>query len=403
MKRTLRTLIAAVLCVAALLSFAACGESGSPEGVTTAPDAENQVTSAVSETDDDILSPEEKLTAERIAYLATVTYRDFVLTEGGEPYYVGRWFDESLDGIPHKITVTDGAHFYFLIEDADSFDVNFTVITTGTTPYFSYSIDGAAAVRQLITEPTVTLPDSGRHTVRIIADGMEEREGKWNMEKGFALKSITPAEGGSIVGIKPTEPVIFFYGDSITEGIAALSRGNSSNENSATHAYPWLCAEALGATPYFIGYGASGIIQVGSFNTMMKAIDYLSKDRLVDDRMKPDVIVVNHGTNDSGVTNQVFMNVMKPTISRLREKYPDAPIVYMIPFNQSHALSIRKAFKDMEMANTYVVETSTWEITYTDGLHPDAAGAKVAGENLARELKKILGEDFFEGKRESYS
>ena len=381
------TLILALLLCASFLLIACDG--GTP--TDTAPDTTPEATEAP--TEPVTLSPEEQLAADRTAYLSTVTYRDFVLTGEDEPFYMGRWFDKDIEGTPHKVTLTDGAHLYFLIENAASFDVTFTVITTGEEPYFAYSIDGAEPVRQHITEPTVTLPDTGRHTVRIIADGMTEGEGKWDQEKGFAIKSVTPAEGGSIVGIKPTEKVIFFYGDSITEGIRALNMNATSDGNSATNAYSWQCAETLGVTPYLIGYGASGIIMPGSFHTMLNAIDYLSDGRPVDDSVTPDVIVINHGTNDGGQSRKKFEEALDSTITRLQEKYPDTPIVYLIPFNQAHARIISEKLKDT--ANIYVVETKDWSITYTDGVHPDAAGAKAAGEQLAAALVEIFGEDYF--------
>ena len=392
MKSTLLRILSALLIASCLLPLAAC-DSGTPD--ETAPDTPAATTEAPTEspTEAVTLSPEEQLSADRQAYLDTVTYRDFVLTGEEAPYYMGRWFDKDIDGTPHKVTLTDGAHLYFMVENAASFDVVFTVITTGEEPYFAYSIDGGEPVRQHITEPTVTLPDTGRHTVRIIADGMTEGEGKWDQEKGFAIKSITPAEGGSIIGIKPTEKVIFFYGDSITEGIRALNMNATSDGNSATNAYSWQCAEALGVTPYLIGYGASGIIMPGSFHTMLNAIDYLSDGRPVDDSVQPDVIVVNHGSNDVGQNRKLFEEQLTVTLHRLREKYPTAPIVYLIPFEQTHARVIPGVVEKME--NAYVIETRLWNISYTDGIHPDAAGAKYAGEMLAAELKTIFGEDYF--------
>ena len=388
MRSTSLRSLAALLIAACLLPLAACDSSTPDE---TAPDTPAVTTEAPTEAV--TLSPEEQLAADRRAYLDTVTYRDFVLTGEEAPYYMGRWFDKDIDGIPHKVTLTDGAHLYFMVENATSFDVAFTVITTGAEPYFAYSIDGGEPVRQHITEPTVTLPDTGRHTVRIIADGMTEGEGKWDQEKGFALRSVTPSEGGSIIGIKPTEKVIFFYGDSITEGIRALNMNATSDGNSATNAYSWQCAEALGATPYLIGYGATGILMPGSFHTMQNAIDYLSDGRPVDHSVTPDVIVVNHGTNDGGQNRKTFEEALTATLSHLRKTYPDTPIVYLIPFNQAHARVIASAVESMD--NAYVVETKGWRITYTDGLHPDAAGAKCAGEKLAAELKAIFGENYF--------
>ena len=394
MKQITIRLLTVLLCVACCLPLAACGRGVNPadtEQGTTALTT-GTVTEAVT------LSPEEQIAADRMEYLSTVTYRNFALTGEDSPYYVGRWFNKEIEGEDHKVTLTDGSHLYFLIENAASFDVNFTVITTGEEPYFAYSIDGGEMVRQHINEPTVTLPDTGRHTVRIVADAMTEGEGKWKQEKGFALKSIVPSEGGSIVGIRPTEKIIFFYGDSITEGIRALNMNATSDGNSATNAYSWQCAESLRVTPYLVGYGASGIIMTGSFSTMQNAIDYLSDGRPADDDITPDVIVINHGTNDGGVNRKTFEEALTVTLNRLREKYPNIPIVYLIPFNQAHARIISSVVEGME--NAYVVETRGWEITYTDGVHPDAAGAKAAGERLAEELKKIFGEDFFLGNAE---
>ena len=389
--KKLTLILAGLLCASCLLT--ACDGGNATD--TTA-DLISDTTAEVTEapTEAVTLSPEEQLAADRQAYLDTVTYRDFVLTGEESPFYMGRWFDKEIEGANHQVTLTDGAHLYFLIENATSFDVTFTVITKTEEPYFAYSIDGGEMVRQHITEPTVTLPDTGRHTVRIVADAMTEGEGKWDRERGFALKSITPSEGGSIVGIKPTEKVIFFYGDSITEGIRALNMNATSDGNSATNAYSWQCAEALGVTPYLIGYGASGITVQGSFNTMLNAVDYLSKNRPVEDGVIPDVIVINHGTNDGGANRKVFEESLTATLARLREKYPDTPIVYLIPFNQAQARIITTVMENTE--NAYVIETKDWEITFTDTAHPDVAGAKYAGEHLADALKDIFGENFFD-------
>jgi lysophospholipase L1-like esterase len=339
-------------------------------------------------------TPEELAKAENIEYLKTVTYLDFELTDSAEPYFMGRWFEKEIEGENHMVTVTDGSALYFLINNASSFDVNFTVITTMEEPYFAYSIDGGEPVRQHITEPTVTLPDTSRHTVRIIADGMTEGEGKWKDEKGFALKSITVADGGEIFGIKPTNKVIFYYGDSITEGIRALNMNATSDGNSATNSYAWYCSEELGAVTYSIGYGASGVTVEGSFTTMIKAIDYNSEGREVNDGITPDLIVVNHGTNDGGTSSRIFKGKLTAAIERLQEKYEGVTIVYLIPFRQTHADDIKSVMSEFE--NVHVVETADWDISFTDnGYHPDVAGAKKAGGKLAEALLGIMGEEFF--------
>lgn len=387
--RILRTLTVGILCTAFLLSASACAPKKPLVEAESTADLPYETHTAESET----LSPEEQLTADRQAYLDTVSYRTFVLTGEEEPYFVGRWFDKTLDGVSHKVSLTDGAHLYFLIENAASFDVSFTRITFGEVPYFAYSIDGGEPVRQPITDPTVALPDTERHTVRVIMDSTDSMPYKWDLELGYALKSVTPAEGGSLLGIQPTERVIYFYGDSITQGANSLGLDFTSHSNSVTHTYAWQCAEALGATPHLVGYSGSGITSAGTFHILLAAIDCLSQTRPTEDALPPDAIVINHGANDSGVTGREFMEALEPALARLREKYPDTPIIYLIPFHQTHAAAIKKTMKGMDHA--YVVETADWKLTYTDGAHPDTAGAKLAGERLAEEMKKILGEDFF--------
>ena len=396
------------LCLAALLMFSACGgrtnnetPTGDVAGSVTDPDGSLADTSAdvpteaptESVTEPETLSPEEQAKKDAMDFLATVSDHRYELTGMNEPFYVGRWFEKEIEGVSHRVTLSDGSQIYFLIEGAASFDIDFTVITTSEMPYFTYIIDGGDPVRQHITEPTVTLPDTGKHLVQIVADGMTEGEGKWRQEKGFAVRAITPSEGGTLTGVKPVNKVIFFFGDSITEGIRALNMNATSDGNSATNAYPFQTGKVLHTVTYPIGYGASGIIQPGSFQPMMKAIDYYSYNRPVNDGFYPDIIVINHGTNDAGHPAATFEGKLEETVNHLREVYPDVPVVYLIPFNQAMASSIRKVMEGVP--NGYVIETRGWRLSYTDGVHPAAEGARLAGEKLAAALIEIFGEEFF--------
>ena len=383
-----KRILALTLALLMIVSFAACVKHETPaatEETTTATTTEMTIV--------------EKTKAEELAeYLAGVTYRKFEFTDSTEPYFMGRWFEKEINGENHMVSVTSGSHLYFLTDGAESFDVNFTVITTSATPpTFAYSIDGGTPVRQLITESKVELPDSKPHTVRIIADGMYEMEGKWEAEKGFALKGITPSEGGAIYGIKPTNKIIFYYGDSITEGIYALSENYKGN--SAVNSFTWHSAEALGATPYFIGYGGTGftqgIEQKKSFATMIEAIDYNTKNRPVEDGIIPDVIVISHGTNENQTPALEYVAAGKAAIDRLNEKYPGTPIIYLGHYNYYNVKNAASKKITEDYDNVYWVSSQAWNVTFTDKCHPNAAGAKVLGTKFAEAMIDILGEDFF--------
>ena len=191
----IKKFIILILVLALPVSLVSCNGGGENEIGTTNgnvndnTDAEDTVESSENITTESVptITPEEIVEAENVAYLQTVDYLNFELTHSDAPYFVGRWFEKEINGESHVVTVTSGSALYFLVNNATSFDVNFTVITTMEEPYFAYSIDGGEPIRQHITDPTVTLPDTNRHTVRIIADGMTEGEGKWIEEKGFAI------------------------------------------------------------------------------------------------------------------------------------------------------------------------------------------------------------------------
>lgn len=326
-------------------------------------------------------------------YLNSISPK-YVLLDTTTPGFVGRWFEKKVRGINHMVTLNDGSALYFMTDGAKSFNVEFTLITE-QVPYFAYSVDGSEPVRQLITSPVVELPDDGKHIVRIFADGLYAYEGKWNYERGFAFKTVS-VDMGDLFGIMPQSKVIAYYGDSITEGIAALGSGNSSTTNSGTSAYPYFCSEVLGAVTYNAGYSASGVCKEGSFKPFIEAIDNISRLTKVDATFAPDVIVVNHGTNDSSYGSQEFITELKKALDRLIEKYPDTPIFYMIPFGQYKASDIRSTIALYAgKADITIVETQSWSIQFTDGVHPTAKGAKEAGEKLASAIKAKLGKEFF--------
>ena len=390
-----KRILALTLAILMIISLAACVKDDTP-AVTTAAETTTETTEAT--TTAATLSAEELKAAELAQYLSSVTYRDFELTGADEPYFMGRWFEKDLDGVSHMVTVTSGSHCYFLTDGATSIEVDFTLLTSESSTHFAYSIDGAEPVRQLCTQKTVNLPDAEYHTVRIIADGIYEGHGeKWTNETGYALKSITTSEGGKIYGIKPTNKIIFYYGDSITEGIYAL--GSATKYNSAVNSFTWHSAEKLGITPYFIGYGGTGFTQgvneSKSFATMIEAIDYNSQNRLVEDGIIPDVIVISHGTNEFWTKTNVFEEAAKAAIDRLNEKYPNTPIIYLGHYNSNNNKNPFCERVTKSYDNVYWVSSESWNITFTDSCHPNAAGAQKLGNNFADAMKNILGEDFF--------
>ena len=96
------------------------------------------------------------------------------------------------------------------------------------------------------------------------------------------------------------------------------------------------------------------------------------------------MIVVEHGTNDVDVSGSVFTSEYRKVLTKLHSDHPKAYIMAMIPLKQRHAQDIKDAAKGLKYVT--VVETASWGISYTDGLHPNTEGGKVMGKNLAKKI-----------------
>ncbi len=309
--------------------------------------------------------------------------------------FVGRWYRRTVNGKDCMVTSASGSEIWLKVTGTETLTLKWEQMDSAYTPYYAYSIDGGDPIRKITTDQTISLPDTSQHTVRIIADGIKERIGKWTDGNGYAFAGVEVDVGGICIGFEPKRPVIAFYGDSITEGIRALGIASETatedEVNSAVNSFPWFACEELGAVPYQVGFGGSGITNNGSFTTMINAIDYLSETRCM--RLGepyytdfcPDYIVVNHGTNDKFIAEDAFALSYRETIAKLKSRYPKTPIFCMRPFGGFFADAIKQIAD--QTVDCYYIDTSDWEITYTDLYHPNADGARTAGVLLADAIK----------------
>lgn len=308
--------------------------------------------------------------------------------------FSGRWFEKEIDGKNLKVSVNAGSTIYFMIEGTNKFDIVFYKMENFTQPYYAYSIDGGEMVRREISENHVTLPDMGPHIVQIVVDGLDGNDNKWEQEIGLAFERIETF-GGTIKGVLPKQKRILFIGDSITEGSMINCFVPLAQSNSATAAFPWKTAELLNAEPYYIGYASSGITEKGIFSTTSMMLDYFSKDRPIEEDKIPncDLIVLFVGTNDADADKEEFKNGYEEVLLKLHERYPEVNIVCMIPFTQSQREEIIKIGNSYSWC--YVVETKEWDISYSDGIHPNAEGTDVIAGNLSKYIleKKLLEEE----------
>lgn len=296
----------------------------------------------------------------------------------------GRWFKKKIGGGKYYFTNADGSAVYFKVTGSKFVNVNFASNTSKGTPYFAYSVDGKSMKRSLISKKKISVGNTRTHYVRLIIDATSEYENRWGKEAGVAIKKIQPvSKNGVVTAVKPKNDVIAFYGDSISKGVRTLNWGTPSG-TSATHSYAWYCAKELNMVPYISGFGASGIVQKGTADRCYNVIKKFSASRKADD-FDADFIVLEHGTNDVFTYGNIYVNEYKKVLELLHKKHPKAKIMAMIPLNQIHADEIRSAVSSYKKWCT-VVETSSLQLSYTDGIHPSAAGAKKMGKYLAKKV-----------------
>ena len=340
---------------------------------------------------DDLLNRTEKFNS-----LPSLT--NFLLpryTQINEPVgFVGRWFDSTISGTNVKSTINQGSELYFKVKNTTSINVNFIVNTAYKTPYFAYSIDGADMTRQLVTSPTLPTVSLDEHIIRVVVDGVTEAENKWIGEKGFAFKDITVDSTGTVTGVLPKNKKIMFFGDSITEGIRVLNMNADSDGNSATGAFPYIASTNLNAISYRVGFGGAGVTKGGNGGvpSLINFIDNMTKNKLAP-YYEPDIIVVNIGTNDFDADTDVFKSQYTAVINRLLIKYSGTPLFIMVPFNGTRKSEITDITNNKK--GVYMVDTTGWDISTTDGLHPDVAGSIKAGTKLSDYIISTLGRNYF--------
>ena len=340
-----------------------------------------------------------KLLANYIASRASDIYKDFKPESYALSYktvsepvgYMGRWFDKDVNGVTCKATFSQGAEFYFKVSGTSKVWLKLHS-TASPAPVIAVSTDGGFPKRMTtVKEGRLLLAENlseNEHTFRIIVDGFNEYQEKWTSAMGFVLECPEVEDGGKITGLLPTNPVILYYGDSITEGINVLGTGSTPDSNSASNEYPFIASHRLNAVSYTNGFGASGVTRGGSGGVpkCLDVIDSLYNGMPLSETPAPAAIVINHGHNDPTSDSAAFTEAYTAVLNRLREKYPNTPIFAVSPFAGMHNADIKAVVEALGDNNVFFVDKPSFSYTTSDGAHPDKNGAKALGTYLAQEI-----------------
>ena len=300
----------------------------------------------------------------------------------------GRWTVKKINNMPTLYTTNLGSYLRFKVSNAKKCQITVLPNQNSLSPsqVFAFRVDGGKWQRAQASLEKIDIPlDSTLHTIEIMAAGNSDIDEVWQGNEGFAIKNIY-LDSGKIMAA-PQRPLVNFIGDSITAGCWVVGNHPAADYRPETN-YAGICADLLNVDSVRIAYSAGGVLRPATGGVPTADV-FLGK---IDDQTlwtpnHPDLTVINLGVNDRRFPLAQFTAAFDLFIQQIKLTFPHTPLAIMIPFSQTFASEIRKI---ATKHNCSIIETKTWSHSFTDGLHPDQAGAIAEGKMLAQALQPLL-------------
>ena len=209
--------------------------------------------------------------------------------------------------------------------------------------HFRLYIDGVESERRFSFTKKGSYPiarglEPGEHTISFVRDTAVH-----NYDMFF--QSITMTCDASTLHAAPdAELYIDFIGTSLTCGSGCLDVDSTikANNESATRAFSFLTAQALGADWIFSSRGSMGVTQIVEedgvqFNLRTlydSAYGYREPETKYQWTRHPDIEIMDVGPNDK-VSPKEFMDATVEFVEHIREVHPDCAIVFVHGFGSS--------------------------------------------------------------------
>ena len=305
-------------------------------------------------------------------------------------WFNGRWAEKN--GYP--TTINQGSSLFAKFKGTSISGTFSKANSVDQDAMLAVRIDDGAYTRIKATNTQQVLASNlsdGVHIIEVVMDGIQEKTtGIWAEGNGISFKGFNIGT----TAVKPRNKTILYFGDSITEGVNVLGGGANPDVNSGYQTYAGVASRLLNVNDYRVGFGGTGMTKGGS-GGVPKALDYLNYiwAGVEDPEFFPDIIVINHGTNDIHSTDDDFKTAYREFIKQLSVKYSGVRIFCMRPFNGTKGGVIKQVAA--EFKHCYYVDTSDVTVSTSDGTHPDVAGHLAGGRKLADSLVRCLGADYF--------
>ncbi|MCS6155701.1 SGNH/GDSL hydrolase family protein [Lactiplantibacillus plantarum] len=313
---------------------------------------------------------------------------DYQITQANQPlmpaYFQGRWAVKQIADRDVMYSTNLGAEIDFQVTDASFVRLTFLPLAYELPSWVAIQIDGLPFQRQAVTNAPLWLTLDGRpHVVRVVLSGNTDEDRVWDGNQGFAVKALTT--DGELQPVRLGRHSVTWIGDSLTADCWVMGK-NPAEDYRAEANYAAVASDLLNARNVRIAYSAVGLSKPGTGGVpvlpeVLTAVDSKTTWQPV----PTDLVVINVGTNDRHTDDTTFTVVLRRFLNQVQTLYPNSRLAVMIPFNQNFAAIIRAVVA--EFMQLQLIETATWQLSTTDGVHLDLAGSRMAGELTAQALR----------------
>jgi hypothetical protein len=305
-------------------------------------------------------------------------------------------------------SINPGAYFRAQITGGlNSLTLKFNISDdAGTLPQIEYKLDdGPWTTATVAATVAVSVPATNvwqTHSLTVIFKAMSELQNRWSpTATDVQLTGITTNPAICTTVAQSAKALnILQYGDSITEGIFALTTTDVSGYSSR-QAASYQIADTLGAEVGIVGFGGTGVLVSGvegvpawptTYNVLWSGGPSRSFTSPV-----PDVIVVNHGTNDSlqSQSSSAFTATYITVLNALLAATPQSTVILLLrPYGGYFASAVQAAAAGCSTpSRAFYVDTTGWwnQADSADGLHPYGyASIGQLAPNLAAAIRSSL-------------
>ena len=310
-------------------------------------------------------------------------------------------------------TINSAAYVRFLFSgNALTFTFDVANMATPASQVY-WSVDSGPATLSLVMERVAVAAPANNsnlpfHSVELFVKSTTEAQNRWAAAGApnstrVVLTGVETEDGGALAAWLPADVNVLVYGDSITEGVLTLgnSQPHDTNHNDASIVYAHTLGALLGAEVGVVGFGSNALTHYGSGGVppLGEAWDLLWEGAPRDfAHPRPDLIVLNEGTNDGCDTTSPGCNgtdisaLMASVLRNLTIKCPGVPVAVLQPFNGAQKAHLQAAVAATGSPDVHFVETEGfYNMSYGGNLHPTGPNEKgrIAPQIAAR-LRPLL-------------